>query len=82
MDARDIVELADAYKLRLFDRLRDRLPERLRAFRGDALKGQAADVLTYAYLQGVQDALDAFDMAELLRLIARESGAAGPGLQA
>jgi hypothetical protein len=82
MDARDIVELADAYKARLYDRLRDRLPERLRAFREGPLEGRVADMLTYAYLQGASDALEAFDMAELLRLIASESGAAGPNLQA
>jgi len=47
------------------------------------LEGKTTEkVPELVYMQGVAEALDAFDMSELLRAIARESESTKPDMQA
>lgn len=83
MERDRLLELTDAYKESIYQKLLELLPERMAALDRGELEGKATEeVLALIYMQGAAEALDAFDMDELLRAVAHEGGAAGDGLEA
>lgn len=83
MDAQAVLKLANSYKEQIFTKLRTTLPERMANLDRSVFEGKTTEeVLALVYMQGAAEALDAFDMTELLRAVARESGAVAEGLEA
>lgn len=83
MDREQLLLLANAYKEQIYARLLEMVPKRLVTLDPDVLEGKTTEeMLTLVYMQGVAEALDAFDMAELLRAIAREAHDPDSGMQA
>lgn len=83
MDKEQLLLLADAYKEQIFAKLREMVPRRVATLDPGVLEGKATEeILALVYMQGVAEALDAFDMAELLRTIAREAHDSDAGMQA
>jgi hypothetical protein len=59
--------LADAYKEQIFFRLHELVPGRMGRLDRSVFKGKATEeVLALVYMQGVAEALYAFDVADLL----------------
>ena len=68
MDESRFLTLADAYKTQIHTKLLELVPERLGRLDASVVEGKTTDeVLALIYMQGVAEALDAFDMDELLR---------------
>ena len=60
--------LAEAYKEQIHAKLLKLVPDRLAQLDPNVFEGRTSEeVLALIYMQGVSEALDAFDMAELLR---------------
>jgi hypothetical protein len=75
--------VASRHKEEIFSKLHELVPERLARLDRTVFEGKTTEeVLALVYMQGVAEALDAFDMRELLRTIARESAPAKPDMQA
>ena len=59
--------LADAYKEQIFEKLLKLVPSRLERLDRAVFEGKTTEeVLALIYMQGVAEALDAFDIDELL----------------
>ncbi len=70
MDESRFLTLADAYKTQIYTKLLELAPERLGRFDPTVLEGRTTEeVLALIYMQGVAEALDAFDVSELLRAV-------------
>lgn len=83
MDREELLTLASAYKEQIYARLLETVPKRLATLDLDVLEGKTTqEMLILVYMQGIAEALDAFDMAELLRAIAREAYDPDAGMQA
>ncbi len=85
VDREQLLKLTDAYKERIYERLLELVPERMAALERSVFESKATEeVLALVYMQGAHEALDAFDMSEFLRAVARESGGteAETGLEA
>lgn len=79
MDSDKLLTLSDAYKEQIFSKLSDLAPGRIAQIDRRELEGKTTEeVLILLYLQGVAEALDLFDMTELLRA----AGEDGAGLTA
>ncbi len=77
MDRAQLLLLANAYKKRIYERLLELVPERVAALDRSVFEVKATEeVLARVHMQGAAEALDAFDMSELLRAVARESSGA------
>ena len=77
MNKDQLFKLTDAYKESIYQKLLEQLPERMANLDRAVFEGKSTEeVLALVYMQGVTEALDAFDMSELLRAVARESGGA------
>ena len=67
MDKAQLLLLADAYKEQTYTKLLELVPDRLKRLEPGVLEGKTfEEALALIYMQGVAEALDAFDMAELL----------------
>ena len=67
MDRDTLLKLADTYKEQIFSKLSELAPRRITQIDRHELEGKTTEeVLSLLYLQGVAEALDAFDLAELL----------------
>ena len=67
MNNAQILLLADAYKKRIHEKLLKLVPDRLAQLDPGVFEGRTfEEVLALIYMQGVAEALDAFDMTELL----------------
>ncbi len=83
MKKEQLLLLADAYKEQVFAELLEMVPRRVATLDPSVLEDKATEeILALVYMQGVAEALDAFDMAELLRTIAREAQDSNAGMQA
>ena len=73
MGKEHLLELADAYKAQIFTKLLELISSRLADWTTVPLRAKRTTegVLALIYLQGSGEALDAFDIAELLREFAR-----------
>ncbi len=72
-----LFKLTDAYKESIYQKLLELLPERMANLDRAVFEGKSTEeVLALVYMQGVAEALDAFNMSELLRAVARENGGA------
>lgn len=61
-----LLELADAYKEQIFTKLHELAPGRIARLDRSVFDDKGTEaVLALVYLQGVAEALDAFDVAEL-----------------
>lgn len=66
-DKAQLLLLADAYKEQIFSKLRELVPGRIARLDRDVFEGKTTEeVLELVYMQGVAEALDAFNMNELL----------------
>lgn len=75
MDKDQLLLLADAYKEQIHTKLLELVPSRLERLDRGVFEGKTTEeVLALVYMQGVAEALDAFNMEELLRAIARAEG--------
>lgn len=75
MDRENIYDIVDAYKEQIFSKLYELVPSRLERLDRGVFEGKTTEeVLALVYMQGVAEALDAFNMEELLRAIARAEG--------
>ncbi len=82
MDKEHLFQLTDAYKEQIFTKLYELVPSRMAKLDHDAFTDKTTEeVLVLTYMQGVGEALDAFDMSELLREVAR-ADAEKSGLEA
>ncbi len=83
MDTDQLLLLTDTYKEQIFSKLRELVPGRMARLDRSGFKGKTTEeALELVYMQGVAEALDVFDMSELLRAIARESESSKPDMQA
>ncbi len=83
MDKNQLLLLTDVYKEQIFSGLRELVPGRVaRLDRSGFEVKTTEEVLELVCMQGVAEALDAFDMSELLRAIARENESPKPDMQA
>lgn len=70
----------DAYKERIYQGLLELLPKRMARLDHGAFEGKTTEeVLALVYMQGVAEALDAFDLNEMLQALEDDDEA---GLQA
>lgn len=78
------MQIATAYKEQIYTKLLELIPERMASLDRSVFEGKTTEeVLTLTYMQGVGEALDAFDVNELLREVALKSGnAETEGLEA
>lgn len=68
MENTQLLSLANAYKEQIYTKLHELMPNRLARLDRSVFEGKTAEeVLALVYMQGVAEALDAFDLAELLR---------------
>lgn len=78
---RQLLTRIDAHKERIYQGLLDLLPERMARLDRSAFDGKTAEeVLALVYMQGVAEALDAFDLDEMLQAL--EPGDDEAGLRA
>jgi hypothetical protein len=83
MDKEHLFRLADAYKVQIYTKLHALVPSRVAQLERSVFEDKMTeDVLALVYMQGVAEALDAFDMDELLREIALASNASESGMKA
>ncbi len=76
MDESRLLTLADLYKTQIYTKLLELVPERLGRLDQAVLEGKPIEeALALIYMQGVAEALDAFDTGELLRAVKREPAA-------
>lgn len=69
IDKAQLLLLADAYKEQIYTRLLELVPGRMARLDRSVFEGKSTEeILALVYMQGVAEALDAFDMDELLRL--------------
>ena len=69
MDTSRFLRLADLYKEQIYTKLQDLVPDRLGRLEPGVLTGKTTDeALALVYMQGVAEALDAFDVAELWKV--------------
>jgi hypothetical protein len=69
-DRTRLLQTTTAYKERIYAKLLELLPERMARLDRGAFEGKTTEeVLALVYMQGVAEALDAFDMGELLRAL-------------
>lgn len=74
MDEARLLKLAVVYKEQIFEKLAELSPGRIAKIDREALKGKTTEeVLELLYLQGVAEALDAFNVAELLQAVDRDA---------
>ncbi len=67
MEKAHLLLLADAYKEQIFSNLHELVPGRMARLDRSVFEGKITEeVLALVYMQGVAEALDAFDTAELL----------------
>ena len=67
MDNAQLLLLADAYKEQIYTKLLELVPSRLERLDPSVLAEKTfEEVLALVYMQGAAEALDAFDMTELL----------------
>ncbi len=72
MDEPHFLTLADVYKTQVHTKLLELVPEHLGRLDHAVLESKTTEeVLALMYMQGVAEALDAFDMGELLRAVKR-----------
>lgn len=70
MDESRFLTPADLYKTQIHTKLLELVPERSGRLDHAVLEGKTnEEVLALIYMQGVAEALDAFDMDELLRAV-------------
>lgn len=68
MDRAQLLLLADAYKEQIFAKLHELVLGRVARLDRAVFEGKTTEeVLALIYMQGVAEALDGFDVAELLR---------------
>ena len=68
MNDAQLLLLANAYKEQIREKLLKLVPDRLAQLDPGVFEGRTAEeVLALIYMQGVAEALDAFDIAELLQ---------------
>ena len=68
MDDVQFLQLANAYKEQIYTKLLELVPDRLARLDESVPEGKTSEeVLALVYMQGAAEALDAFDMVELLR---------------
>jgi hypothetical protein len=68
MDREQLLLLTDAYKEQIVTRLHELVSSRLAQLDRSVFENKTTEeVLALVYMQGVAEALDAFDMAELLK---------------
>ncbi len=83
MDKTQLLLLTDAYKEQIYTKLLELVPDRLGQLDRGVFEGKTTEeVLALVYVQGAAEALDAFDMDELLRAVARASLSTGETLDA
>ncbi len=83
MDKAQLLLLTDAYKEQIFSKLLELVPGRVARLDRSGFEDKTTEeVLALVYMQGIAEALDAFDMNELLRAIARENESPKPDMQA
>ncbi len=83
MDKEHLLQLADVYKGQIFNKLHKLVSERMERLERSIFEGKTTEeILALIYIQGVAEALDAFDMNELLRAIARADTASESGIEA
>ena len=67
-DKAHLLLLADAHKEQIFSKLHELVPGRMARLDRSVFEGKITEeVLALVYMRGVAEALDAFDMAELLK---------------
>ncbi len=67
---RTSLTLADAYKEQIHAKLFELVPERITRIDSGVFDGKTTEeVLALMYMQGVTEALDAFDVSGLLRVV-------------
>ena len=75
MDETRFLTLADRYKKQIYTKLQELVPDRLGRLEPGVLTGRPTEaVLALIYMQGVAEALDAFDPAELWRAAQDDPG--------
>ncbi len=83
MDKTQLLLLTDAYKEQIYTKLLELVPDRLGRLDRSVFEGRTTEeVLALVYIEGVAEALDAFDMDEQLRAVARASLSTGETLDA
>lgn len=83
MEKEQLLLLADAYKEQVFAKLLELVPRRVATLDPSVLEGKVTEeILALVYMQGVTEALNTFDMAELLKAIAREARDSDTSMQA
>ncbi len=83
MDKTQLLLLTDAYKEQIYTKLLELVPDRLGRLDRSVFEGRTTEeVLALVYIEGVAEVLDAFDMDELLRAVARASLSTGETLDA
>lgn len=74
MDTDRFLCLADLYKEQIYTKLQDLVPDRLGQLEPEVLIDRPTEeVLALIYMQGVAEALDAFDLAELWRAAQKDA---------
>lgn len=83
MEKEQLLLLADAYKEQVFAKLLELVPRRVATLDPSVLEGKVTEeILALVYMQGVTEALNTFNMAELLKAIAREARDSDTSMQA